>query len=342
MNETLSKFITNLRKFLEDLNRYVPNKGTSDILREYEKLSMSKVITKLYKTLRPLEGSLKNRDESIFSHELKLLPGLDLSQLWGQLTEKRQKKVWAYLNLLLVLADMLVKEANPQKGNNWKVGAMSKMEEQVNAPTETQSESSEKKVGDGKTGELDTAEKPGLGFNPYVGIGESQAENFGTDQLYAGPEKLPGEEEQSGGIPGLGMLAGAAGLGNVSLDDLQNELKNMSDADLNDATAGLKDMLGSSTDDRTADLFGSMIESITTELKSHDIANGDPLENMMAVAQNVAQKLQGKMSHDDMEHLVESTKNMAQKHADEMGIGGNLDDPNKLMSDLMNKMEQQK
>lgn len=324
MNSNCSKFIANLRSFVEDLNRYVPNQGAQKIIQVFDKLKMERIIIRFYQTLKKYETQLKTYDEGLFKDDLVLLPGLNVTTVWTQLTPKRKKKVFAYLNLLYVLSDLIVKSNKdlPDKKSD-----LNKIEEEVNQSSESQSESESKKD---------------LNFNPYDGVGdETGNEQFSLEHLYSGPETLPGGEnsQSSGAVAGLGMLMGGSGLGSLNMNELKNELKNITDEDITEATSGLREMLSANADDKTSNLFSSVIENITAELRTNDLKNGDPFQNIINVAQSIATKMQGKISQEDMTHLMNSTTSMAQKYADDFGVGEHTDNPEKLMEQLFNKMQ---
>lgn len=328
MNNNCSKFIANLRSFVEDLNRYVPNQGAQKIIQVFDKLKMERIIIRFYQTLKKHDTQLKTYDEGLFKDDLVLLPGLNVTSIWTQLTPKRKKKVFAYLNLLYVLSDLIVKS---NKDSSDKKHDLNKIEEEVNQSSESQSES-------------EKSSKKQLDFNPYDGVGGEDVghEQFSLEQLYSGPETLPnsGDNSQSSGaVAGLGMLMGGSGLGNLNMNELKNELKNITDEDITEATSGLREMLNANADDKTSSLFSSVIENITAELRTNDLKNGDPFQNIINVAQSIATKMQGKISQEDMTHLMNSTTSMAQKYADDFGVGEHTDNPEKLMEQLLSKMQ---
>jgi hypothetical protein len=293
---------------VEDLNRYVPNQETQKIIKMFDTLKIQSIVLRFYQILKKHEGNLKTHNENLFKDDLILLPGLNVTSIWKQLTPKRKKKVFAYLNLLYVLSDLIAK-----------------VDKNLDNIEEDKSDKNSKKQ---------------LEFNPYDGVGGDEKEQFSLEHLYSGPDTLPTLEDNSssGAVAGLGMLMGGSGLGNLNMNEIKNELRNITDEDITEATSGLRDMLNANSDDKTSNLFNSVIENITAELRTNDLKNGDPFQNIINVAQNIATKMQGKISPEDMTHLMNSTTTMAQKYADDFGVGEHTDNPEKLMEQLLNKM----
>ena len=60
------------------------------------------------KVMKKHSDKLMNKDESIFDNNLRMLPGIDFTALWPTLTSNRKNKIWTYLNILFINAELLL------------------------------------------------------------------------------------------------------------------------------------------------------------------------------------------------------------------------------------------
>jgi len=311
MEHYYQKFVKTLRDFLKDLNRYVPNDGCTQFLECFDRLDMHKVILRYVGIMREHEQRLKEFNESVFTQPLVVFPGINLSELWQKVPNEKKKKLFIYLHTLLVISDMMIQSAD---------GAESNSVPSVNASeTNNSSENSEEK-------------KP-LEFNPYVGVGGDNV--LSVDQMYSG--ELP--EDQTVQKPGLGSLANMVGIDKMlNLKDLTDQLKNMKKEDIDEATNSIKSMLGTNVNEETSNLISDMLTNIQDELKNGDVSSGNPLDNIVKIAESVASKMKPKMDEGgvDMSQLWNSTQNLANQCTD--GNGNNLFGNGMNPFDLVNKM----
>jgi len=258
--------------------------------------------------MREHEPKLKAFDESVFEAPLYVFPGIDLSDLMSKVPTEKRKKIFIYLHTLLVISDMMVQSANDD-------------------PDEKPLENS---VEDSK----DAKDAKQLTFNPYVGIGgDTNGELTASDMFSA---KFPEEAQQK---PGLGSIASMIGIDKVlNLKQLTEQLKNMSKDDIDEATNSIKTLLGSNIDEKTSDLLSDMLCNISDELKNDTMSSGNPLDNIVKIAESVAGKMRPKIDKNniDVGALWNSTQNLAEKCKDENG--NNLFANGMNPFDMMNKM----
>ena len=305
MEHYYNKFIKTLRDFLKDLNRYVPNDGCTKFLECFDKLDMHKVILRYVGIMREHEAKLKDFDESVFNTPLYVFPGINLSELMNKVAAEKKKKVFIYLHTLLVISDMMVQSANDEP-------ALEKSNT-IDSNGETQT-------------------KP-LEFNPYIGIGTDNSELSATDMYSA---KFPEEPQQK---PGIGTIANMIGIDKVlNLKQLTEQLKNMTKEDIDEATNSIKNLLGNNIDEKTSDLLSDMLCNISDELKNDTMTQGNPLDNIVKIAESVAGKMRPKIDQNniDVTSLWNSTQSLAEKCKDENG--NNLFSNGMNPFDLMNKM----
>jgi hypothetical protein len=254
--------------------------------------------------MREHEPKLKEFDESVFNEPLYVFPGINLSELMSKVPVEKRKKIFIYLHTLLVISDMMVQSANDEPDEK---------------PVE---------------GVNETKEATPIEFNPYVGIGgDANGELSASDMFSA---KFPEEAQQK---PGLGSIASMIGIDKVlNLKQLTEQLKNMSKDDIDEATNSIKTLLGSNIDEKTSDLLSDMLCNISDELKNDTMSSGNPLDNIVKIAESVAGKMRPKIDKNniDVGALWNSTQNLAEKCKDENG--NNLFANGMNPFDMMNKM----
>jgi hypothetical protein len=312
MEHYYKKFISTLKQFINDLDRYAPNRGCQDFLKCFDQLHMHKVILRYVGMMREHEQALKNCDESIFNNKLIVFPGIDLAEIWPNVANEKKKKLFIYLHTLLVISDMMIQLSNSE------------------TPTPTSSTLPVSNVAVSKDG-VDT-------FDPFVGVGRND-DVLDVNNMFDG--ELPPEEQTAGTsmMPGLNSLMGMSGF---NMNELTDQLKNMNKDDIDDATNSIQSLLGSGTDDQTSGLISDMLTNIRDELKNDDISSGNPVDNILKIAESVANKMKPQMENSqvDMSQLFNSTKNLADNCKDKNGnslfAGGA--NPFELMTKMMGSM----
>ncbi len=114
-NPQYKKLEENLFKFISDLHRYYPSEGTDAFLKQFKELDMPKVIDVFYNKMKSVEDKLNKKDDSIFNEvSFVLLPGIDITVIWKNLTQIRKEKVWTYLQILYIQCDILLSKNTPE------------------------------------------------------------------------------------------------------------------------------------------------------------------------------------------------------------------------------------
>jgi hypothetical protein len=320
MEHFYNKFVKTLRDFLKDLNRYVPNDGCTQFLKCYDQLDMHKVILRYVGMMKEHEQHLKDMDECVFSEQLIVFPGINLTELWTKIPNEKKNKIFIYLHTLLVISDMMIQSISENEISQ--------------ASTETNNDSEVSPLLPVST-KITSEVCNNLEFNPYIGIGGEES-NLSVNEMYSG--KLPDEQIQK---PGLSSLASMVGIDKMlNLSELTDQLKNMKKEDIDEATNSIKCLLGD--DENTTNLVSDMLTNIQAELKKEDISSGNPLDNIVKIAESVASKMQPQMDEDgiDMSKLWQSTQNLANQCSDDNGnnIFGNGMNPFDLINQMMGGM----
>jgi hypothetical protein len=278
MEDYKKQFVSTLKKFMTDLQSTKSSKGIDKVLTVFDKLDPVKVSKKVYKNISKYSEKIKAKDDSLFNESVVVLPDVDVTDFWSHASKNKKDKFWVYLNMLLILSELLVKNLNTKNTSN-------------NSKNNTQNVES---------------------FNPYEGVGNDNNEEYGVDDMFTGVDKL----DPSKVAPSLTNLAGLVGLDKMlNLDELTKQLQNMDENDIDEATKNINSMLGDNIDESTTSTISEMLSSISKELKNNDMKSGNLFENLSNIANVVADKMQTKINSGDVNvaDLWASTKTLASK-----------------------------
>ena len=114
----------------------------------------------------------------------------------------------------------------------------------------------------------------------------------------------------------------------IDMKKFSEDIKNINTDDIKEATNNIKNLLGGNSDEKTSNLISDMLDDITKELQTNDLNDGDPFQNIMKVAEKVAQKIKPKVEKDniDLSNLMNSTSN----------------NPMNILNKMMNEMNNNK
>jgi hypothetical protein len=116
MTDLVETFNTTLIRFLSDLDRYYPNDKCAKFVELLKggQLDMQRVAFRYYKYLEEHKELITSKDSSLFEKPLYLLPEINMSEYWPNLTSNQQKKMFIYINILFVTSETLL-TANKKK-----------------------------------------------------------------------------------------------------------------------------------------------------------------------------------------------------------------------------------
>ena len=284
------QFRDNLHNFIKDLDRYHSTVGTKCILKKFDQFNIVLIKNRMISILKDNSEFIKDRNISLFEYPFVILPDVDISFIWKNITSGQKKKIWTYLNLLLVMIDFV----------------------------EVDTSDSERVVSIEKGKDLEE-------FDPFVGVG-------GNDELCVddmiGGDDLDGEE--SVGLASLSKMVGLDKM--LGIENLQEELRNMNDEEIDKATESIKNMMGSSLDENSGALINNMLKNVTEELKSNDLSQGNPFENIMKIAESVASKMKPELDKGE----IDMDKLFSQRE-EEGPEPGNMN-PFAMIGQMMNEM----
>lgn len=274
--EASEKFIDSLKKQTEDLNYTRPIKKAFNTLKEGNACEL-----------------LKNKDSELFNLRDKnnriitLMPGMDLRFGYKFLEEDEKKHFWQLIYLFCYSVFNMIRLTNSEKITKYPM--ILEMTEFL-----------EKELG--KTGVMFNRQI----FNPFIGIDGNKTE-FGVNELFTGGV-LP--NKQSVSIESVLNMLGVDKL--FDEKQLNDQLKNIGDEQINEATSKITDMLGAANNPDIKEVCNTLIQDIVLNLKENGISNiGDTL-------MNVAKNARGKIEMDKMKKTAASVRSFMQNGKEKM------------------------
>lgn len=225
-------FTENLHLFLKTLHRYVPNEGCQKLIDNFDKLDINRILIRYIGLIGGYATQLKNKDESMFAKSCVPLPGVHLDRLWVHLNDRQKSKVFTFMHMLLVLADMIIKE-----------------EQAKSSSVVTTNNKSE--------------------FNPYTGVGSDN--NYSVEEMFSNMDCLK-DASSGGGNMAISMIMSKLGLGSgaLSIKSLKDQIDNISDEEVNGATDALNKMLGGDNKDLVNSLVTNIKNGVESMDDSED------------------------------------------------------------------------
>ena len=273
------------------------------------------IIKKVYITLCSNVHLLKNKDIKIFKLKKKknnkqvkitIIPAIDIGASWNLLEYETQEKIWLYMKALYINSTRMINNVN-------NVNNVSDVNNMVDEFLSDYNEDT--LLSNFWKSYPDTSIIIKKEFNPYVGVGTTN-ENYGVVQMISGPDVLPDQVQP--GIGGVVQMFGVEKMLNMA--ELSEHLKNLSPDEIEKATTSIKSMLGN-VDEGTSQMIDMMLNDISSELKKEDSISGNPMDNIVKIAENVAKGLVPKIDHTkiDMRNVWNQTKDIATKCQDKDG-----------------------
>lgn len=301
----------------------------------FDMAKVSGIVKKIYSILNTPENMtlLKNRDPKLFQLKTKnptgklvtmtIIPGIDLIYGWYLLTEQDKLELWTYLNNLYMTSLRLVHIANGTEGE------LSKTEFR-----ELNYKELKKKFVEYFPSQT-VINLTNLDIDPFAGIGV-QTTGFGVNEMVKNAVSGVEKYDDKPGISSIAKMMGADKL--LNMEELRKQLQNINPKELKEASNNIKKLMGSNLDNNSADFIGDILEDITCELKSDKLSGGDAIENIVRVAEAVAQRVMPKMEKKeiDVTKIWQSTGNLA-AGIDKMagGTGSGIGNPINMLTALM-------
>ena len=301
INEYKEKFMHTLEKFLKELYKASKDEELKKILTMFNDFNVDKLVKKFYSKIEKHGEKITNMDDTMFTKSVTILPGLNLSNVWGTLSDPHKKKVQIYLKMLFIQGEIILKGT-----------------EAVNTPN------NDEQVVSGETSISSS------NFNPYEGVGGND-EEYDTSAMYNNVEHVKPSD-----TPNWSSMAELVGLNKfIDLDNLTEQLSNMDDASIDDAVTNIKGMLGSDVNNETMGALTNMIGEISSELKTCNLKDGDIFNNLTNIASIVAEKMKPSIEKGNItvQDLWHSTKNLATQCSD--NVDDNVPNPINMLSNII-------
>lgn len=305
MEHVNKEFVENLYKFVSDIVGYTGLKGPSELLGEFNKLDMNEIIKNFCSVMGKFGDCIVNNNETIFGMSLVIFPHMDMNEIWPLLTPKQKSKVWVYLKILYITANMLNQE---MEGDNTSLLLATTQKSEILQREETDNLCITK-----------------LGFNPYVGIGSDNS-NMSVDDIHS--SLSDGMTETSGSfssISNVTNMAKSLGLDKMlKLDELVSKLNEMNEEEIDKATTGMKTVLGDICDGNTANFVTDVLGDVAKEIKKSNLKEGDVFENVINIAKKVTENMEPVMEANNIkpEDIFKITEKMTSKCMDKNGKNG--------------------
>jgi hypothetical protein len=279
------KEIRSMVKFIESSNRFVKSvRETSEDNFDY-----TRFVKKSFKTLKPEAQclQLRSKDSELFNVRdednkiVTILPGLDLRCGYKYLNESENKLFWQYMYLFSSSVFNLIRNSNVTRFEKYHhiVETLDFIENDI-----------------AKTGIMFNNQI----FNPFMGVvgsDENRMNNYSVEEMFTGGE-LP--KQQNISIESVLSMMGVDKIFNES--KLNEELKNIGDDQINDATAKIVGLLGAANNPEVKEVCNALIQDIVNNFKENGINNvGDTLKR-------VAENAKKNIAISKMEKTAESMK----------------------------------
>lgn len=117
----MSRVVAIIDEFLKSLQKPLPEleETCKDIsLRFADEEARESVIRETVETLGKYDEKIVQRDESVILSGIEILPGLSLSDYWGELSARTQDAIWKYINLILLAGAKHVRALDRKNARN--------------------------------------------------------------------------------------------------------------------------------------------------------------------------------------------------------------------------------
>jgi len=333
-NITYEKVQDNLLKLQSTSNNFL----NSILGGEMSMDGVSGIIKKVYTAVSTNCEYLNNKNCKLFQLKtlkennkqvtLTIIPGLDMIYSWYCLNNQDREKLWYYLDNLFITSIKMINLVNETNFDN-------KLLKELNyakIKSDFVSVFPEQTV----------INVMNLDIDPFLGVGVNNNTEFGVENMLESTKDLV---EYGSQTPGLGSMAKMLGVDKMlNMEELSKQLKNINKSEIDEATKNIKKLLGSNVDENTSEMIGTILNDITDHLKTEDISTGDPIQNIISIAEKVAKKAIPKIDKNkvDMNKIFESTKNLANTYTDANGnpvLSGNGNNPLAMLTSMMNNMQ---
>lgn len=321
VSDNLEKLKTSSNNFLSSImNGELSIDGVSGIIKK-----IFNAISSNYQMLsdkNPRLFQLKSTKDDGRQVTITLIPGIDMVYSWYTLDTQSRENLWFYLENMFISGTKMIHLVNETSVSNFDTKILKEL-----------NYAKLKKDFSEAFPEQQVINVINLDIDPFLGIGVDNQE-LGLENF------VQTNNTQQVQQPGLGSMAKMLGVDKmINMEELSKQLKNISKTEIEDATSNIKKLLGSNVDEGTSEMIGTILSDITEQLKESDLSNGDPITNIISIAEKVAKNAIPKIDPNkvDMKKVFESTQNLANSYKDKDGkpIMGGDNNPIAMLTQLM-------
>ena len=295
--------------------------GNYELLRDKSPKLFQLKVTKINKIT-------KEDDKEV---TVTIIPGLDMIYSWYCLLDNDRDNLWFYIENMFISGTKMIHLVNETNTNSFDTKILKEIN-YARIKKDFMTAFPEQ--------EIEVVNIMNLDVDPFLlGVGSNDNEDFGVDNMIASTQDIKNEVTS----PGISSMAKMLGVDKMlNMEELSKQLKNINKSEIDEATANIKNLLGSNVDENTSDMIGNILNDITDQLKASDLSNGDPIQNIISIAERVAQNTLPKIDKNkvDIKKVFESTQNLANNYKDKdgkpfMANFGNGANPLDILSSLM-------
>ena len=296
--------------------------GNYELLRDKSPKLFQLKVTKIIKE----DNKEDNKEVTV-----TIIPGLDMIYSWYCLLENDKTDLWFYIENMFISGTKMIHLVNETNTNSFDTKILKEINyARIKKDFMTYFPDQE----------IEVVNVMNLDVDPFLlGVGSNNNEDFGVDNMIASTQDLKNEVT----APGISSMAKMLGVDKMlNMEELSKQLKNINKSEIDEATSNIKNLLGSNVDENTSDMIGNILNDITDQLKSSDLSTGDPIQNIISIAEKVAQNTLPKIDKNkvDIKKVFESTQNLANNYKDKdgkpfMANFGNGVNPLDILTSLM-------
>jgi hypothetical protein len=309
-------------KFMESSQKFI------DTMKDpNEEFDYTRFIKKAFTTLKTKEqcAQIRSKDPELLNIRDKenkivtILPGLDLKIGYKCLTEEEKVIFWQYMYLFIDSVFCLIRNNNVSKFPRYE----HVVETLIFIDVEL-----------AKTGVMFKNQI----FNPFVGVdgdGDDKT-GYSVDQMFTGGE-LPKQHQMS--IESVLSMLGVDKM--FDEKKLNEELKEIGDKQINEATEKIVGLLGASNNPEVKDVCNILIQDIVNNFKENGISNiGDTLKKVAENAKKNIEISKMKKTAESMKFFMANSQNNMKDMKDANGnpIGQQMMNSMAIPLNMMNFM----
>ena len=253
-----------------------------------EKYDEGRIIKKIYRVLTQyLDKFYPEPTKALFTIKneegatVTIIPGLDINLVTYMMDDKEMDMFWSHMYMMYISSVSMISTKNEHKKEGKVHEVLPKMRERVL-----------------KSGLFS---KDGKMFNPFIGLmttsdGNSSSE-YNVETMFDTVEEI--QKPTGPSMEDVFKLSGVDKL--VDINQLNDQLKNVKQEDIQEATKNIAKLLGSENDADVTEVCNTLVEGIVADLKSN--ADGG-IKGMFETAKRVSEEVGKNIDKNKMKKTV--------------------------------------